>query len=380
MTSRERILAAMARQDVDYVPCCIYFNPLSPTLRRGYTWNFPWPPEATPEEMVRYQVEVLGLDQVLSVAVSVTRPAPGCSARVWLEGDVLHKSFTTPAGELHAAVRYNDLWPHGLDIPFYSDFNVGHYVEPWLQGEADLECLKQLQMARPLDEIVAEARPAFAATKALADRYGLAVAGNAGMGLTGAQHLFGAAPLCLLVMDKPALVDAYLEHEHQLNLLTIEALGQLGADIVRRNGFYETADFYSPALLERVLRDRLNAEAEAARRCGMMTAYTLHSGVMPMLDYLADLTVESIFGIDIAFPGMDLRRLRDALAESKSFWIGPCSTHHLWGGPEPTRAAVRTVFEVFGRTGLILSPGVSAHSIMPWESTLALIEEWRKLR
>jgi hypothetical protein len=41
---------------------------------------------------------------------------------------------------------------------------------------------------------------------------------------------------------------------------------------------------------------------------------------------------------------------------------------------------VRVTFEVFGRTGLILSPAVSAHSIMPWESTLAMIDEWRRLR
>ena len=32
------------------------------------------------------------------------------------------------------------------------------------------------------------------------------------------------------------------------------------------------------------------------------------------------------------------------------------------------------------RPGFILSPGVSAHSIMPWESTLAMIDEWKRLR
>lgn len=380
MTSRERILAAISREPVDYVPCCGFFNPLSPVQRVGHTWNFPWPEDASAEEKVRYQVETLGLDQVVSVGVGVTRQADGCSSEIRLDGDVLHKTFTTPAGELHAAVRYNELWPHGEDIPFYSDFNIGHYVEPWLQTEADLDSLRQLQTLRPTDEIVAGAQASVSASKAWANRFGLATSGSAGMGLTGAQHLFGAADLCLMVIDNPELVDAYLEHEHQINLRAIEALGKLGVDIARRNGFYETADFYSPAMLDRFLTRRLNAEADAVREAGMVTAYTAHTGIMPILDYLADLTVESIFGIDIEFGDMDIRQARDRLGDRKAFWIGPSSTHHIWKGPEPTRQAVRDVFECFGDTGLILSQGVSSHSIMPWESTLAMIDEWRRLR
>ena len=109
-------------------------------------------------------------------------------------------------------------------------------------------------------------------------------------------------------------------------------------------------------------------------------SYTIHTGVMPILDYLAGLTMDSLFGIDTAFKGVELREVRDKLAPSKSFFIGPSSTFHLWNGPEPTRAAVREVFEVLGKTGLILSPCVSAHSIMPWESTLAMVDEWKSLR
>ena len=130
---------------------------------------------------------------------------------------------------------------------------------------------------------------------------------------------------------------------------------------------------------ERVLA-ALRREADAARAAGMMTSYTAHTGLMPILDYLASLTTDSVFGIDIGFEGMDLARLRDRLASTKSLWTGPSSVYHLWNGPAPTRQAVREVFEVIGKRGLILSPAVSAHSIMPWESTLAMIDEWKKLR
>ena len=380
MTSRERVLAALRREEVDYVPCCVAFNPLTPVQRRGHRWDFPWPASAPLEERLAYQVERLGLDQVVAVGADLCRPAPGVESRVWRDGDVLHKAYVTPAGDLHASVRYNELWPHGEDIPFFSDFNIGHFVEPWLETESDLACLVHVRRLCDTDDVLAAVRAGFVAAKALADRYGLATIAHAGSGLTGAMQLCGATELCLLTIENPGLVDAYLEHEHRTNLRTLEVLGELGVDVVRRNGFYETADFYGPAMLDRFLGTRLRGEAAAAREAGMHMSYTVHTGVMPILDYLARLGMGSMFGIDIAAEGVDLRIVRDMLAPLTSFWTGPSSTFHLWQGPDATRRAVREVFDVLGTTGLVLCPCVSAHSIMPWDSTRAMIDEWRKRR
>ncbi len=380
MTSRERIIAANRREPVDRVPCCATFNPLSATLRRGHTWNFPWDPDTPADEQRRYQVEELGLDQIVHFGVEMCRSVGGVESRVWLEGDVLHKAYSTPAGELHAAVRYNDMWPHGEDIPFFSDFNIGHYVEPWLQTEADLEAFKAVRRLDTSPEAVERARERAAAARTAADEYDLATIASVGMGLTGAQHLFGVRELCMMTIDNPTLVDAYLAYEHEINVATLRALANSGCDMIRRNGFYETADFYGPAMLERFLGDRLRREAQVAREGGMLMTYTVHTGVMPILDYLAGLELDALFGIDMAFAGVEPTEVRDTLAGVSSLWTGPSSTYHLWKGPEATREAVRMVFEVFGKTGLILAPCVSAHSIMPWESTLAMIDEWRKLR
>jgi len=380
MTSKDRVLAAMQRRPVDHVPCVPTFNPLSPVQRKG-VWNFPWPEGASTEEILRYQLEVLGTDAMVGVGASLTRQSPEVTSRVWVEDGLLHKAYDTPAGELHASVRYNDMWPHGEDIAFYSDFNIGHFVEPWLETEADLECLRHVQVLCDDAETVAAAKEGAAWARELAGRYGVALQGHCGSGLTGAHQLFGSAELCIAMLDKPDLVDAYLEHEHRNNLRTIEVLADCGADTVRRNGFYETADFYGPEMLERFLGDRLRAEADAAHAAGMVMSYTIHTGIMPILDFLASLPMDSLFGIDIEFKGVDLDEVRDALVPSgKSLLIGPSSTFHLWNGPEPTREAVRAVFECFGKTGLILSPCVSAHSIMPWESIEAMVDEWKRLR
>jgi hypothetical protein len=380
MNSRERILAAVRREEVDYVPCFGSFNPLTPAQLMGRTWNFPWSPEASEEERLAYQVRQLSLDEVVDVGVNLCRPAPGVASRAWLEGDVLHKVYTTPAGDLHASIRYNILWPWGRDIPFYDDFNIGHFVKPWIENESDLECFRQVRRLSDTRDVLEEERAILVSRRKLADRFSLAMTSHVGMGLTGAMQLFGASPLCMMTIENPGLVDAYLEHEHQINLRTIEVLGDLGLDYIHRNGFYETADFYSPAMLERFIGRRLRREADAAHAAGMLAVYTVHTGVMPILDYLGSLTMDSFVGIDIAFKGVDLRKAKEKLLPTKSLWIGPSSTYHLWHGPEATRRAVRQVFDVIGKTGLILTQCVSSHSIMPWESTLAMIDEWRMLR
>jgi hypothetical protein len=133
-------------------------------------------------------------------------------------------------------------------------------------------------------------------------------------------------------------------------------------------------------MLERFLGPRLRREFAAARSRGLATVYTVHTGVMPILDYLVGLGLDATFGLDLAFKGVDPARIRDGLGARQAFWLGPSSTFHLWSGPEATRRAVRQVFEVFGRRGLVLGASVSAHSIMPWESTQALLDEWRQLR
>lgn len=171
MTSRERLLSALRREPVDYTPCCALFNPLNETFRRGHKWNFPWPPTATPQEELQYQVEHLGLDQIVSVWANLCRPVVGVESNSWLENGILHKSYRTPAGELHASVRYNEYWPHGRDIPFYSDFNVGHFVEPWIQNEADLACFTQVVRLCDTRDVLAEVKAGVHHARQLAERY-----------------------------------------------------------------------------------------------------------------------------------------------------------------------------------------------------------------
>ena len=314
------------------------------------------------------------------VGIGGYTPSPEVSSRVWLEGAGIHKVWSTPAGELQAAVRYDDRWPHGLDIPLFSDHNIAYFTKPWLESERDLECLKQI--LRPAEDrgTLEQWRFQYREAKRLADRWQLATFANIGMGLTGAMHLFGAEALCLLVMENPDLVDAYLELEHRLNLRNLEIAVDFGVDIIKRNGFYETSDFYGPELLARFLEKRLTREIETVHKAGKLICYTVHTGLMPMSSYLRRFPFDCLMQVEIASEAAAPGAIRDSQEGTKSFWLGPSDTYHLWGDPEGVRAAVREVFQVFGPRGLILSGSPSIISITPWPNVLAMIDEWKKLR
>jgi len=311
-----------------------------------------------------------------------TAPAPGVASRVWYEDGQIHKVYTTPAGELSSSIRYDDRWPHGLNIPFFSDFNPGHASKFWIESEQDLEAFNYIH--RPLDGTASldETRFAIAEVKRrIGDPLNLATYTSGGYGLTGALQVFGPTNLCLLAAENPDLIHRYLEIDHAVNLRMIELALDFEIDIIGRNGFYETSDFYSPRMLEKFLFDKLQAESRLVHQGGAVETYTVNTGVMPMLNYLRRLEVDCLLSIDIAFNDMDLQLLYEKMEGTKSFWTGPSSSYQLQEkDPDVTRQAVRDCFRVFGHTGFILSPAPSAHSIMPWENVLAMIDEWKKLR
>ena len=378
MTPRERVLAAMRSGEVDYVPCVPWFNPLFAPQRIGYAFQFPFGPSQ--RERCEYIVNELGCDAFVNTGIPNVNPAPGVAARVWMEGDVIHKVWTTPAGELSAAVRYDEKWPCGFDIPFFSDFLIGHSVKHWLETEQDVESLRHIIRAPEDEAALARLRFEFIEHRRLAERLQLPTWASCGYGLTGAQHLMGPTELCLAAAERPELVHAYLQLEHEVNLKLLALAAELGVDVICRNGFYETADFYSPAMLEKFLGRRLRAEAAAARAAGLVTTYTINTGLMPIRDYLATIEFDCFNSVDIGFHDFDLATFVASQPERRAYEIGPSGVYHVWISAEATRAAVRKCFEVIGKRGLLIRQCPSAHSIMPWENTLAMVDEWKKLR
>ena len=100
-----------------------------------------------------------------------------------------------------------------------------------------------------------------------------------------------------------------------------------------------------------------------------------------MTEHLAGLGLDCIVVPDPFFEGEKPHALRDALQDSTSFWTGPSDTLHMpWDNKEAVRQAVRATFAIFGKTGLIIAACSSCKAPFPWENTLAMVDEWKRLR
>lgn len=135
-TSRERILAAMRREPVDHVPCAPLVDFQPEDQRWGRRRQFRFGP--SDRQTLEYSVRHLGVDQVVQIGVGCC-PGPEVTSRGWVEHDIIHRTWTTPSGDLHAAVRHDDRWLPGMDVPLFHDCDPSHFVAPYARSSRCLE-------------------------------------------------------------------------------------------------------------------------------------------------------------------------------------------------------------------------------------------------
>jgi len=108
-----------------------------PEEQRWGRWQqYPFGP--SDHEMLEYMVGVLGVDQILQTEIGFATEG-GVASRVWMDGEIIPKSWTTPSGVLHPAVRDDEHWLPGFDIPFFHDGNPSHFVDPRIKSRQGVE-------------------------------------------------------------------------------------------------------------------------------------------------------------------------------------------------------------------------------------------------
>ncbi|MFH1085592.1 MAG: hypothetical protein V1772_07500, partial [Chloroflexota bacterium] len=164
-SSRERLLAALACQPSDYVPCC--FGSFKILQDRC----------ADQAEFVQRQLD-LGLDVIARINTLPPRHDPRVVIREWRVEQpggrypILHKEYATPAGTLRTAVERSDDWPWGDHIPFNDDFVIPRSKRFLMTPGDSLDALGYLLPAPTSDEIAAHTAEALAG-KALARQHDL---------------------------------------------------------------------------------------------------------------------------------------------------------------------------------------------------------------
>lgn len=390
MDSRERMLAAIGGEKPDYVPLSFMIFAALRAERNDWFGR------------IEAQTE-LGLDAVAYLSglvpgaptghgdapgVPVTLP-PDVTVRQGKETPpgarypVLHKEYETPHGTLSVAVNQTDDWEAGDNVPLLDDFLVPRCTKYLVTGEQDLPALRYL-LADPQPDDVRVCREKWQKGKEFAQEKGVLLANGWGVGADALGWLCGLDNAVMFAIDAPEFLDALLDVISEWNRKRMELMLEPGVDVFIRRAWYEGTSFWSPALFRRFLLPRIQQEVRLAHEAGAAFAYILSVGGLQFADLLLETGVDVLVGVDpVQDHGMDMAALKAALGNKVCLWggINGFVTAER-GTEEDVRAAVRTALDALGPAGLILSPvdNIRDNSDEVWKNTLALIDEWKKVR
>ena len=388
LTSRQRMLRALDRQETDHIPCCL----MSFTaLRRRHKENM--------YELAKAE-RAMGLDAMLFIPVAPRpqRPEhpdlrglplrfhPEVKTREWREEvtggtDILHKEYSTPGGKLTTSVRLSEDWPHGDHIPFVDDYQVPRAIKPLITRPEELDAL-QYMLTAPHEEDVARFKKEAQEAHAFVEEHDVLLAGGWGVGTDMANWLCGMENLMILTMQQPSFVTDLLEIIHVWNKQRMEVVLSAPVDLYIRRAWYEGCDFLTPRFYRGAILPRLRAEINLAHERKVKFGYICTSGTKPLLDSYLEAGIDVLIGVDpIQDTHMDMALTKKSMGGRVCLWGGVSGAVTVERGTEEeVRWAVRHAITTLGPTGFVLSPvdNITVDEPRTWQNIDVLIDEWRR--
>ena len=389
LDSRQRLLRAIAHQDVDYIPCSFMSFSILRNKHRQDLFE------------VALAEKEMGLDPMLFIPTLSRwqrrdhpdlrglpiRFHPDVKTKTWQEGDLLtgrlFKEYETPAGKLTTNVRLSDDWPHGDFIPFIDDYQIPRANKPLVTSPKDLEALKYLLIPPKEADVQAFGVEASRA-QSFADKNGVLLAGGWGVGMDMANWLCGMENLMVLMLEQPQFVSQILEMIHQWNVQRMEIVLSTDIDLYIRRAWYEGVDFVIPKFFQHEVLPRLKAEVALAHERGAKFGYICSSGTKPMLDFYNEAGIDVLIGIDpIQGTYTDMPLMKKKIGERVCLWGGVSAAVTVEQGSEAEiRSAVRQALKTLGPKGMILSPvdNLTVDESSTWNNIDIFIDEWKSQR
>ncbi len=380
LSSRERLLCAMRRQEADHVPL----------------WNL-WRNQDIP---FRYTTQIeraeavlgLGLDDTLLLQPPLNKTehydvnrVPNVAIRVrrvQVEGErypLLIKEYETPEGQLRQAVRQTEDWPYGEDVRLFSDHNVSRSKEFPVKGPEDLPRLRHL-LGEPTADQIDEFRQTAAQLRQASQRLGVVLEGGWTVLGDAALWLLGTEALLWLQMDQPEFLEELLELVCRWELRRMELLLGAGVEVIVHSAWYESTDFWTPTAYRRLLKPRLQRMVQMAHQAGALFSYIITTSWQALVDDLVELGIDSLLGVDPVQGKADLKEAKRRLGASICLWGGVNGAITLGHGtPEEVRRATEEAISALGPGGgFVLYPVDQLVKETPWANVQVMIECWRE--
>jgi uroporphyrinogen-III decarboxylase len=387
MNSRERILNSINHLPVDHTPLWLRFWPMHEGVDNI---PFPWQDQIERAASLVQQglddtlllepplgyVEAYNADHVPGIRSRVRRLPPAAG-----EGyPLLEKTYQTPAGTLRQVVKVTADWPHGNDIPLFSDFNIPRQKEALIKDLADLERLKYLfgdPSAQQLDEF--HQRAALLRRKAA----GLGVVLEGGWSALGdaAFWLLGMERVLYAQMDEPQFVEALLDVLCEWELKRIDLLLEEGIDVMVHMAWYEGSDFWTPANYRRMLKPRLARLIEKVHARGVKFRYIITKGWKPLRKDFLEMGIDCLSGVDPVQDNVGLGEVKQEIGTRICLMGGVNSSVMFtqWSDDQIRQAVVDAVECLAPGSGFILYPVDQVADNLPWHKVQVLIDQWREI-
>ncbi len=362
MTSRQRMLAALNREQPDRLPATThhvmlsfldkYLNGISYLEffdRFGldaYLWIVPYKPDAAKGEYYDpNQTYIHPLDHTHRIVSDQWR----------IETEVL------PDPEYHT-VRYKFVTPDGtLTMLLQGNQYTDWVVEPLIKEKRDIDLIAKYVTHPKVDiEAVNRAAETFGGRGLVRGHICyFDVYGQPGC-WQDAVELVGTERLILETYDDPEWVHELIRILQARKKTFIESLAGARYDLLELGGGAASSTVISPRIFDEFVAPYDSELIALAHQVGQRIVYHTCGGMMPLLERLADMQPDALETFTPPDMGGDVR-----LAEAKQrighrvCMIGGFDQFHYFVGctPEETRAEVRRCFEAAGaQGGYILSP------------------------
>lgn len=402
LNSRDRMIAAMNFQEPDHVPLFFAVMGRGEPFDKEFGFSFGNINKFDVRYPYSYRNQIMKTEQMLALGVDDTirlEPPLGWAEEYTVEGvqniqtdftknivsngsiPVMRKIYHTASGDLTTAVPKKENWPHGDNIPLFSDFAVPVATEYLIKDESDLPKLKHLfgePRKNEMDLFKEEASELKKAARRLGVLFeGSRIAlGDCLVWLMGIQNLVYAG------FDNPGfieeLVSIIFEWEKRRLLLLLDE----GVEIIFHSAWYEIDDFWTPELYRKILKPYLTKLVKITHQAGVKYVYIITKSYETFYSDFLDIGFDGLYGADPVQGNTSIKFLKDTLKGKLCLWGGVNSAVTLGDGSEDeiVEAVNEAIRELAPGGGFVLFP---VDQLVPqtndWHRTNVLLERWKAI-
>ncbi|MGD0424505.1 MAG: uroporphyrinogen decarboxylase family protein [Candidatus Bathyarchaeia archaeon] len=386
LSSKERLLATINHSEVDYVPFYQKFWHRGCLADREDAWSDQFDRVRKTTRLGLEDTVGFEIPRTFSPDVKILRRKEASN-----DGTYLVQEYKTSKGSLSQIVRQTNDWPHGDNIPIFTDYVVprGRSKKYLIENKEDVEALSCLfsqpdeKQLRAFEEQVNRTR-GFAEENQLLTECGATFTSKWLDGdsifLGDALHwLCGFENSVILARRNPDLMHDLLDVISDWSLQSIRLVTQLGGcDVIMHRGWYEC--FWSPKLYRTFLAPRIKKEVDLAHRAGAKFCYIMTYGLMPFLEILKEIGVDILYGVDPVQGNADLQKVKETLRGRICIWGGVNSAVTLTGNKQGVEKAVEEAFRILApEGGFILAAIDQLFEDTKWDNFMTMIQTWRRL-